>query len=133
VQIAEAVSWDGLTTSGLRGGFSTDWPERGVTSFFGALLRRALLRDRHDRCDDRRQRARLRPRRCRPRVRSGRRSESPKSSRRLARTVREPDHDRRDHHRKRSGLRWWRRRRRNLRSGRRARLGRGAGSGRPRR
>jgi hypothetical protein len=36
VQIAEAVSWDGIATAELRGGFTRDWPERGLTSFFGA-------------------------------------------------------------------------------------------------
>ncbi len=35
VRIAEAETWDGRSTTGLNGGFSQDWPQTGVTSFFG--------------------------------------------------------------------------------------------------
>ncbi len=35
VRIAEAETWDGASTAGLNGGFTQDWPQSGVTSFFG--------------------------------------------------------------------------------------------------
>ena len=35
VQIAEAVNWDGAATAGLNGGYSANWPQAGVTSFYG--------------------------------------------------------------------------------------------------
>ncbi len=35
VQIAELASWDGASTAGLNGGFSANWPQNGVTAFFG--------------------------------------------------------------------------------------------------
>ncbi|MBI3181257.1 MAG: tandem-95 repeat protein, partial [Myxococcales bacterium] len=35
VLIAEAVSWDGKSTVGLTRGFTADWPESGVTAWYG--------------------------------------------------------------------------------------------------
>jgi hypothetical protein len=35
VRIAEGENWDGLSTDSLQGGYTVDWPEAGVTSFYG--------------------------------------------------------------------------------------------------
>ena len=35
IRIAEAASWDGLSTVGMSGGFTEDWPEAGITAFYG--------------------------------------------------------------------------------------------------
>ncbi|MBM4354750.1 MAG: hypothetical protein FJ109_13345, partial [Deltaproteobacteria bacterium] len=35
VQVAEAAGWDGASTAGLNGGFTANWPQAGVTAFFG--------------------------------------------------------------------------------------------------